>query len=123
LKNDFIESVVAFSNSNRGIILVGVTDKGDIVGSHVSPEGIQKIIHDSCDPPPTNVKIQEREIAGNKIVMVEVPEGGDKPYQSRRDQNWYVRHNANDMRITRSELMRLLEKQKGFVTSPGLSGW
>jgi len=109
-KNDFIESVVAFLNTNRGIILVGVDDKGNIVGSKKSAEDIQKSIHDSCEPPPRNIKVEEKMVDEKKVILVEVPEGEDKPYQSKRDKNWYVRHNSNDMMIERSEMFQLLQK-------------
>ena len=109
-RNDFIETVVAFLNTNRGIILIGLDDNGNILGSKKTVEDIQKIIHDCCEPPPKNVKIEEKKIGGNKIIIVEVPEGENKPYQSKRDKNWYVRHNSSDMRMERSELFHMLEK-------------
>jgi len=111
-KNDFIETVIAFLNTNSGIILVGVHDDGTIVGSQKNVEDFQKLIHDRCDPPPKNVKIEEKEISGKKIIVVEVPEGDNKPYQSKRDRNFYVRHAATDMKMERSELFHLLEKHK-----------
>jgi hypothetical protein len=111
-KNDLIESVVAFLNTNRGTILVGVDDKGEIAGHHTSCEDIDKMIHDSIDPPPEAVRVEEKEVEEQKVIVIEVPEGSDKPYQSKRDKNWYVRHNASDMRMERSELMRILEERK-----------
>ena len=109
-KNDFIESVVAFLNTNRGIILVGVDDKGNIVGSKKSAEDIRRSIHDSCDPPPRDVKVEEKMVDEKKVILVEVPGGEDKPYQSKRDKDWYVRHNSNDMKMERSEMLQLLKK-------------
>jgi hypothetical protein len=111
-KNDLIETVIAFLNTNKGSVLLGINDDGTIVGTHTNAEGLQKMIHDCCDPPPTNVRIEEKMIEGNKIVIIDVAEGDDKPYQSKRDKNWYVRHNANDMRMERSELMRFIEEKK-----------
>ena len=90
--------------------MVGVDDKGNVVGSKKSVEDLQKIIHDCCDPPPKDIRIEERTITGEKVILIEVPEGDDKPYQSKRDKNWYIRHNANDMKIERSEMLSLLEK-------------
>ena len=119
-KNDFIETVVAFLNTNRGIILVGVDDSGNVVGSEKNAEDLQKMIHDSCVPPPKDVKVEEKEIAGKKIIVVEVPEGDSKPYQSKRDKNWYIRHNANDMRMEWSEMSHILEEIKQ-AESQGIS--
>jgi ATP-dependent DNA helicase RecG len=107
-RNDLVETVIAFSNTNNGIILIGVANDGQIIGSSRNPDDISKVIHDSCDPPPQNVKIEERNVSGNRVIIVEVPKGDDPPYQSKRDKNWYVRHSANDMRMERSELIRML---------------
>ena len=109
-RNDFIESVVAFLNTNRGIILVGVDDNGNILGTTKNKEDLQKAIHDCVEPPPKDVKVDETLFSNTKIITVEVPEGDDKPYQSKRDKNWYVRHNGSDMRMERSELFQMLEK-------------
>ncbi|MCJ7771043.1 ATP-binding protein [Candidatus Bathyarchaeota archaeon] len=110
-RNDLIETVVAFLNTNSGLILVGVNNDGSIVGTRKNSEDLQRLIHDSCDPPPENIRIEEKEIEGNRLLVVDVPEGDDKPYQSKRDKNWYVRHNSNDMRMERSELMRFMEEK------------
>ena len=119
-KNDFIESVVAFLNTNNGIILIGVNDDGTVAGTQKSDEDVQKMVHDSCDPPPTSIKIEEKQIYGEKVLVVEVLEGDDKPYQSKRDKNFYVRHNATDMKMERSELLRLMEEQKQESEYPGI---
>lgn len=115
-KNDFIESVVAFLNRNRGTILIGVSDHGDIVGTQKNKEDIQKLIHDSCDPPPEGIKIEEKPIAEKKVIIVEVPEGQGKPYQSKRDKNFYVRHNGSDMRMERSEMLFILLNRQQVST-------
>jgi len=121
-KNDFIESVVAFSNTSNGIILIGVADDGQILGSGKNLDDLRRMIHDSCDPPPQNVKIEEKIVSGSRVIVVDVPKGDDPPYQSKRDKNWYIRHNANDMRMERSELIRLLEERSKTNAFPS-SRW
>ena len=104
--------MVAFLNTNRGIILIGLDDNGNISGTQNNVEDIQKILHDCCEPPPKGIKIEEKKINRGKILIVEVPEGENKPYQSKRDKNWYVRHNSSDYRMERSELFQMLEEQR-----------
>lgn len=115
-KNEFIESIISFLNTNKGIILIGVDDKGNIVETSKSAEDIQKMIHDSCDPPPANIKIDKKEIDDKTLLIVEVPEGDNKPYQSKRDKQFYIRHNANDMIMERSELLEILQKKSSTYT-------
>lgn len=111
-RNDLIETIIAFLNTNKGSILLGINDDGTTAGTHTNAEDLQKMIHDCCDPPPTNVRLEEKMIEGNKIIIIDVAEGNDKPYQSKRDKNWYVRHNATDMRMERSELMKFVEEKR-----------
>lgn len=118
-KNDFIETVVAFLNTNRGTILVGLDDHGNILGTQKSSEDIQKLTHDGCDPPPKGIRIEEKEIEHKKVIIVEVPEGEDKPYQSKRNRNWYIRHGSNDMKMERSELSVILKKSTERSKSSG----
>lgn len=114
-KNEFIETIVAFSNTNRGLILIGVNDNGTIIGTSIDEDTVNKIIHDSCDPPPNDIHIERKEVNGNTILIVDVPEGENKPYQSKRNKQWYIRHNASDMIMERSELLDILAKQRiGF---------
>ncbi len=110
-KNKLQENIVSFSNTNKGTILIGVNDKGNILGTSKNVDDVQKMIHDSCDPPPTNIKIEEKIIDEKKLLIVEVPEGDSKPYQSKRDKQFYIRHNANDMRMERSELLAILDEK------------
>jgi hypothetical protein len=111
-KTDLVETVVAFSNTDGGLLIVGVANDGSILGCNQNKEDLLKMIHDSIDPPPQNIAISEKAMGSNKIITIEIPEGNNPPYQSKRDKNMYVRHNANDMRIERSELIELLERHK-----------
>ncbi|MCW4029072.1 MAG: ATP-binding protein [Candidatus Bathyarchaeota archaeon] len=111
-KNDLIETVVAYSNSEGGLILIGISDTGAIVGCNHKPEDLTKIIHDCCDPPPQGLKVEQKILSSFNVILIDVPPGSNGPYQSKRDKNFYVRHNATDMKIERSELLDLLERRK-----------
>ena len=68
--------LVAFANSMGGIILIGVDDDGNIIGTDTSNNqraNIQNQI--SQIEPRINVKI---EVVDN-VIVVNVPEGDDKP--------------------------------------------
>ena len=121
-KVDLAETVVAFSNSSGGIILVGVTDTGDVLGSHASKDDLLKSIHDRCDPPPKEITAQETTIDDKKIIVIEVSEGSDKPYQSKGNKIFFVRHGSTDMRMERSELMQIWEEKRESQSS-GISGY
>lgn len=48
-----------------------------------SKDDLLKSIHDRCDPPPKEITAQETTIDDKKIIVIEVSEGRDKPYQSK----------------------------------------
>lgn len=75
--------LVAFANSVRGKILLGVRDDGTAVGDHDSNDLRAKIqdIARNCDPP---VKVLV-ELVG-KVLVVQVRASENKPVQCRRDQ-------------------------------------
>jgi hypothetical protein len=123
---EFVESVIAFSNSKGGIILLGVTDDHKIVG--VQQEDIEKhfkknlneknvrewvynVIRDNCEPTPkiTDNDIKIEEIDGKKIVLIKVPEGEDKPYLVKR--NSFIRVGSSDRVMTRFELDQIYSKK------------
>jgi hypothetical protein len=41
-RNDLVETVIAFLNTNKGSILLGINDDGTIVGTHANAEDLQK---------------------------------------------------------------------------------
>jgi len=89
--NDSIQrEIVAFSNSSGGRILIGVNDAGGIVGirnMNRTKSIIQDMAH-NCGPPIT-VAIDR---VGN-LMVVDIPEGMDKPYSCR--EGFFIRVGPN----------------------------
>jgi len=73
--------LVAFSNSGGGCVVVGVNDEGKVVGISDINEEKSKIetIARNCDPS-ISAKISSHEKEGKTILLIDVPEGKDKPY-------------------------------------------
>lgn len=104
LGKKFAVEVVAFANSMGGKILIGVDDEGNIVGTDTSNNqraNIQNQI--SQIEPRINVKV---EVIDN-IVVVNVPEGDDKPYSS--SEGYYLRAGAMCQKMNRNEIREYLE--------------
>ena len=70
--------IVAFANSKGGLLLLGVGDRGKVVGEKLTNKMKAEInaIARNCDP---SIHIKKIRQAG-KIVVVEVAEGDEKPY-------------------------------------------
>ena len=96
---DFIESVVAFANSNDGGIIVGVSDSGEVVGvgnPAKEEERLRNMISEWCDPP-VNPTFNTLPYAGKSVLVVSVSKGSNGPYLSRYTGAIYLRRGAHDV--------------------------
>jgi predicted HTH transcriptional regulator len=80
--------MIAFSNSEGGLIIFGVNDKtGDLNGLHFSEiaslNGHLANIASNNILPPIYIKTETVTVNGNNLVVVTVPEGTGKPYKDR----------------------------------------
>jgi ATP-dependent DNA helicase RecG len=106
--------IVAFSNSKGGKILVGVSDRGEIVG--LSPEDIRRVNQlvsnatTNLVRPSVNTFNENVATAGGQVVMVvTVPEGISKPYADNNGVFW-VKSGSDKRRVTaREEIQRMLQ--------------
>lgn len=91
---EVIESIVAFSNSKGGKVIVGVNDNKNIIGVSISDESIQKWINEIKQN--TNPQVipdaETLELEGKTIVLLRVIEYPVKPVAFR---NKYYKRKAN----------------------------
>lgn len=82
-----------------GRIFIGIDDGGKAVGIHIDNElksRVEMMARD-CDPA-VKVRLEVFE----KILIVDVPEGKDKPY--RCTNGFYVRNGASSVKLSRDEI-------------------
>ncbi|HOQ01172.1 MAG TPA: ATP-binding protein [Acetivibrio clariflavus] len=106
---ELAEEIVAFSNSEGGIILIGVDDEGNIKG--VSDDKIEETVMNICRNSciPHIVPFCEIvEIEGKKIAVISVPKGQNKPYYT-VDHKYYIRVGTTKRIASKEELLRLFE--------------
>lgn len=113
------KEIVAFLNTRGGKIYVGVDDNGSIYG--VTPERMEKIeqlISNTCSDsinPPCSVLSFNIQTSEGLVVIIEVPDGADKPYQDTKEKKFWLKNSAGKRPVTeRTELRRLF--QGGHVT-------
>ncbi|MDH5440431.1 MAG: ATP-binding protein, partial [Candidatus Bathyarchaeota archaeon] len=108
---DFLETVVSFANTNGGLIIVGVSDKAEIIGFKAkSEEQMTTLISSNIDPLP-EFKVQVQSINEIPVTIVEVAEGDNKPY-SHRQLGVYVRSGSTDRHATRTDLDQIYEERR-----------
>lgn len=104
----FVQSVVAFANTDGGKILIGVNDDGSIEGTE--PEKMRPKLQEwterYCDPP-IELAYTSHTFDGRPVLVVDVPKGANRPYVLREKGVVYVRRGATDRPTHRAELDEL----------------
>lgn len=104
--------ICAFSNSNGGNIIVGISDDGDI--TRLEKDEIQKLnewISSTCSQkidPQVNVITQNIKYQDKIIMVINVPMGSNKFYMANGKDIW-VKVGADKRRAKREEIQRLLQ--------------
>jgi len=101
--------MVAMANSVGGMILLGVKDvDGEIVGIDLK-KGLNERISNIASSkviPPVFVTTEVVDIEGRHVMVIQLPEGGNKPYKTNNGDFW-VKQGADKRRLTDNyELMR-----------------
>jgi len=117
--DSFTHELIAFANTNGGILIIGVNDKtGDLKGlsfseiqqsnSQIANAAAQKIF------PPINVLTETISVEGHNIIVVNISEGTNKPYKDRNG-IVYVKNGSDKRKVTSNdELARLLHEGGSF---------
>ncbi len=111
-RDDFLETVVAFANTEGGTILVGINRNGTVTGTYDKKfeERAQSMVRDNCEPAP-KVGVEKKDLWFKTIYIVQVPEGNEKPYNL-RNRGFYVRAGSTDRLASRIEMDRMYSEKR-----------
>ncbi len=106
---DLAEEIVAFANSEGGVILLGVCDDGNILGvlDKDIEEKVMNICRNNCIPS-VIPDFQSVEVDNKIVAVITVSKGLNKPYYS-TDHRYYLRVGSTKRIASREELLRLFE--------------
>ena len=85
-------SLVAFANKNSGSLLIGVDDKGGVIGCEARSEyyRLVDVLEHYCQPRP-EVECIVHEEEGKEVLEIRVREGAFKPYASKhKSGKWHI---------------------------------
>jgi ATP-dependent DNA helicase RecG len=109
------EELVAFSNAKGGLLIIGVSDNGDISG--LTNDDIRRLnqlignVINSKMTPPIYPLVEIKTINDKKILIVTISEGINKPYSTNK--GIYLTKAGSDKRkISPEELRRLFAESK-----------
>jgi ATP-dependent DNA helicase RecG len=107
--------IVAFANAGGGIIFLGIEDNGQITGllpGKKYEEWTANIVRNNVIPA-VQVEYSEIMIDNNKIGVIGVSKGRDKPSQT-TDHKFLIRVGSTNRTATQAELMRLFQQSGVF---------
>ncbi len=102
------DEIVAFANGSGGVMLLGVSDLGEVAGlSREQMDAVERMVVEICRDtvsPAVRASVYKVKLDGQWLVLVEVPEG-DGLYE--RDGRSYVRVGSAKQLMSSDERMRL----------------
>lgn len=104
---DIAAELVALATKKGGVLLIGVSDEGSVVGVDEitqTEERIANLVRESVEPP-MSPGIEKRSIDGKDILMIEVPQSRD-PLHSVNG-TFYTRVGTSKRKLTGSDLREL----------------
>ncbi|NOQ65147.1 MAG: transcriptional regulator, partial [Methyloprofundus sp.] len=109
------KEIVAFANTQGGTLLIGISDDGEIVGIQDDKnyeEYVANIARNNIIPA-IDIQVHTIIYKYKKVIVIEIPKGKDKPYQTLNHQ-FLVRIGSTNRVATQSELMRLFQQSGVF---------
>ena len=110
--------ITAFANTEGGIILVGVSDKGELIGLETYLEEefwLKKAAEEECIPP-VDITLELFQMGQRDILIVGVPESPEKPVQVKAGKSNKLRKvfvRVNDTSVEASDEYIQVLKQGG----------
>ena len=112
-RDDLADEIAAFANANGGVLVCGVTDKGEVqdMSSEQLVELDSFLVEVSSDSikPAVRIRTQHKQLPdGKRLLLVDVPEG-DSQYDSPGGS--YVRVGGSKRKMTTDERLRLAQRR------------
>lgn len=118
--DDIYKEVIAFANTDGGVIYIGVDDEGNLVGIDNVDETYTRLTNGIRDAITPDVTMFVRyTLKEDKTIQVEVKEGSYKPYYLKskglKPSGVYVRQGATSVQASLEQIRRMIKDSDGNV--------
>ncbi len=118
--DDIYKEVIAFANTDGGVIYIGIDDKGNLTGIDNVDETYTRLTNGIRDAIAPDVTMFVRYILqDNKVIQIEVGEGSYKPYylksKGMKPNGIYVRQGASSVQASPAQIRKMIKDSDGDV--------
>lgn len=118
--DDIYKEVIAFANTDGGVIYLGIDDKGNLIGIDNVDETYTRLTNGIRDAITPDVTMFVRYVLqDNKVIRIEVGEGSYKPYylksKGMKPTGVYVRQGASSVQASPDQIRRMIKESDGDV--------
>ena len=118
--DDIYKEVIAFANTDGGVIYIGIDDQGNITGIDNVDDTYTRLTNGIRDAIQPDVTMFIRYILQeNKVIRIEVEEGSYKPYYLKskglKPNGVYVRQGASSVQASGEQIRRMIKESDGDI--------
>lgn len=118
--DDIYKEVIAFANTDGGIIYIGIDDKGNLTGIDNVDETYTRLTNGIRDAVAPDVTMFVRYVLQeNRVIQIEIGEGSYKPYylksKGMKPAGVYVRQGASSVQASPDQIRRMIKDSDGDV--------
>ncbi len=118
--DDIYKEVIAFANTDGGVIYIGIDDKGNLTGIDNVDETYTRLTNGIRDAIAPDVTMFVRYVLqDNKVIRIEVGEGSYKPYylksKGMKPNGIYVRQGASSVQASPDQIRRMIKDSDGDI--------
>ena len=116
--DDIYKEVIAFANTDGGVIYLGVDDKGNLVGVDDVDETYTRLTNGIRDAIAPDVTMFVRYVLqDNNVIQIEVGEGSFKPYylksKGMKSTGVYVRQGTSSVQASPDQIRQMIKESDG----------
>ena len=115
---DLYKEVIAFANTDGGVIYIGIDNEGNLTGIDDVDETYTRLTNGIRDAIAPDVTMFVRYVLqDNKVIRIEVGEGSYKPYYLKakgiKPTGVYVRQGASSVQASPDQIRRMIKESDG----------